>query len=50
MVCKVATPSGVLAEPEFNDPRDIPDKLPDRRERYFETSDADIVPVFRRVD
>jgi hypothetical protein len=49
LVYKVTTPSGVLAEPEFNDPREIPEKLPDRRERYFETSEADIVPIFKRV-
>jgi hypothetical protein len=48
-VYKVTTPSGSLTEEEFNDPRDIPDKLPDMWEHYFETAEADIVPVFKRV-
>jgi hypothetical protein len=46
---KVLTPSGVLTDAEFDDPSAIPDKLPDRFERYFETSDADVVPIFRRT-
>jgi len=48
-VYKVLTPSGVLADAEFDDPSAIPEKLPDRFERYFETSDADVVPIFRRT-
>jgi len=48
-VYKVLTPSGVLADAEFDDPTAIPDKLPDRFEHYFETSDADVVPIFRRI-
>jgi len=48
-VYKVVTPAGVLADAEFDDPTAIPDKLPDRFEEYFETSDADVIPVFRRI-
>ncbi len=46
---KVLTPSGVLADGEFEDPTAIPDRLPDRFEQYFDTSDADIIPVFHLV-
>jgi hypothetical protein len=48
-VYKVLTPAGVLADAEFDNPTAIPEKLPDRFERYFDTSDAEIVPVFRLV-
>lgn len=48
-VYKVVTPAGVLAERDFDDPSEIPDKLPDRFEHYFETSDADVIPIFRRI-
>jgi hypothetical protein len=48
-VYKVTTPSGVLADAEFEDPRDIPDQLPDRWERTFDTSDSDVVPVFKKI-
>ena len=48
-VYKVATPNGGLTEEEFDDPREIPEKLPDMWEHYFETAEADIVPVFKRV-
>jgi hypothetical protein len=45
----VVTPAGVLADGEFEDPTGIPEKLPDRFEHYFDTSDAEIVPMFRLV-
>lgn len=48
-VYKVLTPAGVLADGEFDDPAFIPEKLPDRFEHYFDTSDAEVVPVFRLV-
>ncbi len=48
-VYRVLTPNGVLAPREFNDPREIPDQLEDRREHYFDTAEADVVPVFKRV-
>ncbi len=47
-VYKVVTPSGVLADGEFEDPTRIPDRLSDRFANYFDTAEADIVPVFRR--
>lgn len=47
-VYKVLTPSGVFVDGEFDDSRSIPLRLPDRREQYFETADAEIVPVFIR--
>jgi hypothetical protein len=48
-VYKVLTPSGVFAERDFDNPSEIPDTLPDRFEHYFDTAEADIVPIFRRV-
>ena len=49
-VYKVQTPGGVLTDDEFEDPRDIPEKLPDRfHDGFFETADSDIVPVFHKV-
>lgn len=48
-VYKVTTPSGSLTEEEFEDPRQIPERLPDMWEHYFETAESDIVPVFKRV-
>jgi len=48
-VYKVVTPAGVLADGEFEDPTGIPEKLPDRFEHNFDTSDAEIVPMFRLV-
>ena len=46
---KVTTPSGVLADGEFEDPTKIPPKLPDRFERYFDTAESDVVPIFHMV-
>jgi hypothetical protein len=46
-VYKVLTPDGVLADGEFEDPREIPEKLPDRFHHYFETADSDVIPVFK---
>ena len=43
----VLTPSGVYADGEYEDPRKIPDKVPDRFNHYFDTQEADIVPVLR---
>jgi hypothetical protein len=48
-VYKVTTPSGTLADREFDDPREIPDRLPDRFEHYFDTSESDVIPVFQKV-
>lgn len=45
-VYMVATPdTGVLAEGVFDDVEKIPDRLNDRFERPFDTSEADIVAV-----
>jgi hypothetical protein len=49
IVYKVTTPSGVFADGEFDDPTQIPPKLPDRFERYFDTAESDVVPIFRMV-
>ena len=46
---KIMTPAGVIADEEFDDPTQIPERLPDRFEHYFDTADADVIPVFRRV-
>jgi hypothetical protein len=48
-VYKVLTPSGVLADGEFRDPTEIPDRLPDRFENYFDTAEADVLPIFKMV-
>lgn len=48
-VYMVLTPSGVLAEGEYEDPLKIPEKVPDRFFNYFPTAEADIVPVFKPV-
>jgi hypothetical protein len=48
-VYKVVTPSGVLAEGEFDDPLNIPERVRDRWGRCFETADSDIIPVFRPI-
>jgi hypothetical protein len=49
LVYKVLTPNGVLADGEFDDPTKIPERLPDRLEHYFDTSEADVVPIFKMV-
>lgn len=41
----VTTPSGSLAEATFERPTQIPPKLPDRFNHYFDTSEQDVVPV-----
>lgn len=43
----ITTPSGVLFEEQFDDPRQIPDRVPDRFNRYFDTAESDIVPVLK---
>jgi hypothetical protein len=48
-VYKVVTPSGALADGEFENPQAIPEKLPDRLEHYFETAEADVVPIFKKI-
>lgn len=46
---KVLTPDGVYADRKFNSPTEIPEKLADRFEHYFDTDESDIVPVFEMV-
>jgi hypothetical protein len=46
-VFMVVTPSGVLADGEYDDPRQIPEKVPDRFHHYFRPDETDIVPVFK---
>jgi hypothetical protein len=48
-VYKVTTPSGALADEEFDDPREIPEQLPDRFDHYFSTAESSVVPVFQMV-
>jgi hypothetical protein len=48
-VYKVLTPSGVLAEGEFEDPTRIPQRIADRFNNYFDTAEADVVPIFKKV-
>jgi hypothetical protein len=49
LVYKVMTPDGVMADGEFEDPTSIPEKLADRFSNYFDTSEADVVPVYKKV-
>lgn len=44
-VFKVKTPSGVFADGEWGNRSEIPAKLPDRFEQYFDTAEAEIVEV-----
>lgn len=45
MKYRVLTPSGVMAEGEWDNMADIPRVLPDRFERYFETYETETVKV-----
>lgn len=42
----VVTPSGGLAHHAFDSPREIPRRMPDRFEEYFDTTESPIVAVF----
>jgi hypothetical protein len=46
-VYRVVTPSGVLADGEYEDPRQIPQRVPDRFNHYFDTIEAEVIPVLR---
>jgi hypothetical protein len=46
----VLTPSGVLADESFDKPSNIPRRISDRREHYFETQSLPIVPVYMSPD
>jgi hypothetical protein len=45
---KVLTPSGVYAEGDFGEVAEIPDRLRDRFNNYFDTAETDVLPVFLR--
>jgi hypothetical protein len=49
-VYKVITPSGAMADQDFDDPRSIPSQLPDRFNEYFDTSEADVVPILEPAE
>lgn len=42
---RVTTPSGTLSDALFETPSDVPAKLPDRFNEYFDTAEQDLVPV-----
>ena len=46
-VYKVVTPSGVLTDADYDDPRDVPEWVPDRFNNYFEITAGDVIPVLR---
>jgi hypothetical protein len=46
-VYMVETPSGVLAEGEYDDPRKIPDRVADNFCNYFDPMETEIVPVLK---
>jgi hypothetical protein len=48
-VYMVATPSGVLAEGEYRDPNNIPERLANGFEEYFDRDDGLIVSVLKPV-
>ena len=45
IVYRVLTPSGVLADGEWMRREDIPARIPDRFNNYFETAEAEIIEV-----
>jgi hypothetical protein len=42
---RILTPSGVQAEGEWDTLEEIPARLPDRFNHYFDTEDADVVVI-----
>jgi hypothetical protein len=46
----VLTPSGNLASESFDSPTQIPQRLPDRFEEYFDTSEYPIVAVLQTAE
>ena len=45
----IATPSGVLAEGEYDDPNEIPKRVATPLEEYFDREDGEIVSVLKPV-
>jgi hypothetical protein len=48
-VYMVETPSGVLAEGEYEDPLQVPNRVADSFLNYFDPMETDIVPVYKPV-
>jgi hypothetical protein len=48
-VYMVQTPSGALADGEYDDPRKIPARVADNFFHYFDPTETDIVPVYKPV-
>jgi hypothetical protein len=48
-VYMVATPSGVLTDGEYDDPRRIPERVADNFYNYFDRAETEIVPVLKPV-
>jgi DNA-binding HxlR family transcriptional regulator len=46
-VYRAVTPSGLLADKDYDDPREVPELVPDRFNHYFPSSEGDIIPVFK---
>lgn len=46
-VYMVETPSGVLADREYDDPLKIPERVPDNFYNFFDPMETDIVPVYK---
>jgi hypothetical protein len=44
-MCKyqILTPSGVIADGEWSSPTEIPERIPDRWDIYFDTRDSVVV-------
>jgi hypothetical protein len=48
-VYMVETPSGVLAEGEYEDPLQVPNRVADSFLNYFDPMDTDIVPIYKPI-
>jgi hypothetical protein len=46
-VYMIETPSGVLADGEYDDPLKVPDRVHDRDFHYFDPRETEIVPVYK---
>lgn len=49
-VYMITTPSGVLADGAYDDPRRIPDVARDRFNQPFDTSEADVIAVLTAIE
>jgi hypothetical protein len=48
-VYMVQTPSGSLADGEYDDPRKVPERVADNFMHYFDPTETDIVPIYKPV-